>query len=78
MSDRQAPERRVQDNQADERVRAEQDELDQLDEPIESTAYGASSAESGGNYDQAGPTAANIEGEPMDADETTSDEPSPS
>ena len=75
MSDQQAPERRVQDNQADERVRAEHDQLDQ---PIESTAYGASSAESGGNYDQAGPTAANIEGEPMDADETTSDEPSPS
>lgn len=45
---------------------------------MEGGAYGASSAESGGNYDNAGPTAANIDGEPMDADEETSSEPSPS
>lgn len=75
MTDQQPPERRVQEDQAEERVRAEQDELD---EPIDGSAYGASSAESGGNYDLAGPTAANVEGEPMDADETTTDEPSPS
>jgi hypothetical protein len=35
---------------------------------IDGSAYGASSSESGGNYDSAGPTAANVEGEPADED----------
>ncbi len=47
------------------------------EEPMEGDVYGASSAESGGNYDGAGPTVANIEGEPMDAEENTGSEPSP-
>jgi hypothetical protein len=51
---------------------------DDFGEPMEGDAYGASSAESGGNYDDEGPTSANIEGEPMDAEETTGTEPSPS
>jgi hypothetical protein len=51
---------------------------DEEEDPMEGGAYGASSAESGGNYDNAGPTAANIDGEPMDADEETRSEPSPS
>jgi hypothetical protein len=34
--------------------------------PIDGSAYGASSSESGGNYDWAGPTSANVEGEPSD------------
>jgi hypothetical protein len=34
--------------------------------PIDGSAYGASSSESGGNYDWAGPTSANVEGEPAD------------
>ncbi len=38
-------------------------------EPIEGDVYAASSSESGGNYDSAGPTAANIEGEPMDEED---------
>ncbi len=45
---------------------------------MESGAYGASSAESGGNYDNAGPTTASIEGEPVDVGEETGSEPSPS
>lgn len=48
------------------------------EDPLEGGAYGASSAESGGNYDDAGPTAANVGGEPVDADEETDSEPSPS
>lgn len=52
------------------------DDADQQ-EPVDGGAYGPSSAESGGNYDSAGSTAANIEAEPMAAEETTSDEPSP-
>jgi hypothetical protein len=67
-----------QRDQADERVRAQHDQPDEPDEPIERTAYGASSAESGGNYDNAGPTAANVQGEPMDAEESTPDDRSPS
>jgi hypothetical protein len=65
-------------NQANEPRRRQHDQPDELDEPIESTAYGASSSESGGNYDDVGPTAANVEGEPMDAEESTFDDPSPS
>lgn len=34
--------------------------------PIDGSAFGASSSESGGNYDWAGPTSANVEGEPAD------------
>lgn len=34
--------------------------------PIDGSVYGASSSESGGNYDSAGPTSANVEGEPAD------------
>jgi hypothetical protein len=45
---------------------------------IDGGAYAASSSESGGDYDDAGPTIANAEGEPMDADEETDSEPSPS
>ncbi len=67
-----------QRNRTHERVRAEHDQPDERDEPIESTAYAASSAESGGNYDSAGATAANVEGEPMDGEDETSEEPSPS
>jgi hypothetical protein len=67
-----------QQNQADERRRTQHHRPDELDEAIESTAYGASSSESGGNYDNAGPTAANVQGEPMDAEESTPDDPSPS
>ena len=63
MTDTPRPEREPQPDEAD---------------SMEGSSYGASSAESGGNYDQAGPTMANTEGEPMDAEETTSDEPSPS
>jgi hypothetical protein len=48
------------------------------EEPMEAGAYGASSSESGGNYDDEGPTTANIEGEPMDAREETSSDPSTS
>lgn len=51
---------------------------DDFGEPMEGDAYGASSSESGGNYDTAGPTRANVAGEPMSAEETTGDEPSPS
>lgn len=60
MHNRQPPE-----NTAAERTRPEEEEVD---EPMSGSAYGASSAESGGNYDQAGPTTANVEGEPMDDD----------
>jgi hypothetical protein len=42
---------------------------------IDGSVMGVSSSESGGNYDSAGPTAANIEGEPVvedhDGDPTT-------
>jgi hypothetical protein len=51
---------------------------DEEQKPMEGGAYGASSAESGGNYDDAGPTAANIKGEPMDAEEEAGSKPSPS
>jgi hypothetical protein len=45
---------------------------------IDGGAYAAPSSESGGDYDDAGPTIANIKGEPADADEEIDSEPSPS
>jgi hypothetical protein len=52
---------------------------DDNNEPmIDGGAYAASSSESGGDYDDAGPTIANIEGEPVDTDEEVDSEPSPS
>jgi hypothetical protein len=79
MTDKQPAEQQRRDDADREPGRGgDQSGSEPAGEPMEGTAYGASSAESGGNYDQAGPTTANIEGETMDADETTSDEPSPS
>ncbi len=79
MTDARQPEREPQPNEADERAQAEREATGvSLDDPMQGSSYGASSAESGGNYDLAGPTTANTEGEAMDADESTSEEPSPS
>jgi len=78
MSDARQPEAEPQPNEADERARAEEEAGEPLGRSLAGSSYGASSSESGGNYDLAGPTTANTEGEPMDADETTSEEPSPS
>ena len=79
MTDARQPEAEPQPNEAQQRARAEEEAAGEpAGESLQGSAYGASSSESGGNYDLAGPTAANTEGEPMDADETTSEEPSPS
>jgi hypothetical protein len=51
---------------------------DDDDTMIDGSTYAASSSESGGDYDDAGPTIANIQDEPMNADEETDSEPSSS
>jgi hypothetical protein len=79
MTDQPPPERSIQEDEAQARTDAESDDAGQpLSDSMQGSAYGGSSAESGGNYDTAGPTTANTEGDPMDAEEETSDEPSPS
>ena len=79
MSDARQPEAEPQPDEAKERAPAEEEAAGEpLGRSLAGSSYGASSSESGGNYDLAGPTTANTEGEPMDADETTSEEPSPS
>jgi hypothetical protein len=47
------------------RQRDHDDEPTQPIEPVDEPAYGGSSAETGGLYDEDGPTAVNVEGDTM-------------
>ncbi len=44
-------------------------------QPIDESTYGGSAAETGGLYDDAGPTAANPEGDTMSEEEERDDRP---
>lgn len=53
----------------DEHERGQQTDRDEQRPPIDESTYGGSSAETGGLYDDAGPTSANTEGDTMSEEE---------